>query len=360
MSLKIRNAPIFHNMNIFIDNIALKKEKRRKFAEILQISAVLFILPIYFFIFVCYYSKVIFKACKPLRKETKMKKLNLKAIAAAMAAALTLGLAGCSASGNSSTADSSAATNDSSSVAESKAEGDNSLQKVKDAGQFILGLDATFKPMGYTDENGEIVGFDIDVAEEVCKLGVKLVKQPINWDTLTTDLEVGKCDCVWNGLSINEERQEKMNLSEPYMKNAMVFVVKGDSTVAKMDDLKGKKISVQNGSSAQTILENSAIKDDITISPIATNVEALQQLELGVVDAVFLDEVVADYEIKNSGKDYKKLAEGLEEEQYAIAFRKNDQALRDEVQKTLSEMKADGKLGDISTKWFGSDITIVK
>ena len=157
MSLKIRNALIFHNMNIFIDNIALKTEKRRKFAEILQISAVLFILPIYFFIFVCYYSKVIFKACKPLRKETKMKKLNLKAIAAAMAAALTLGLAGCSASGNSSTADSSAATNDSSSVAESKAEGDNSLQKVKDAGQFILGLDATFKPMGYTDENGEIV-----------------------------------------------------------------------------------------------------------------------------------------------------------------------------------------------------------
>ena len=133
-----------------------------------------------------------------------MKKLNLKAIAAAMAAALTLGLAGCSASGNSSTADSSAATNDSSSVAESKAEGDNSLQKVKDAGQFILGLDATFKPMGYTDENGEIVGFDIDVAEEVCKrLGVKLVKQPINWDTLTTDLEVGKCDCA----TLGEARQ---------------------------------------------------------------------------------------------------------------------------------------------------------
>lgn len=339
----------------------LKTKKRWKFAEILQISTVLFISPIYFFIFVCYYIKVIFKACKTLRKEIKMKKLNLKAIAVAMAAALTLGLAGCSSNGNSSTADSSATAGDSTSVTESKTEGDNSLQKVKDAGQFILGLDATFKPMGYTDENGEIVGFDIDVAEEVCnRLGVKLVKQPINWDTLTTDLNVGKCDCIWNGLSINEERQEKMNLSEPYMKNAMVFVVKGDSTVAKMDDLKGKKISVQNGSSAQTILENSAIKDDITISPIATNVEALQQLELGVVDAVFLDEVVADYEIKNSGKDYKKLAEGLEEEQYAIAFRKNDQALRDAVQKTLGEMKADGKLGEISTKWFGSDITIVK
>ena len=282
-----------------------------------------------------------------------MKKLNLKAIAAAMAAVLTLGVAGCSSQSTSSTA-----TSDNSSAVSAE---DQSLKKVKDAGKLILGLDATFKPMGYTDENNEIVGFDIDVAEEVCKrLGVELVKQPINWDTLTTDLNVGKCDCVWNGLSINEERQEKMNLSEPYMKNAMVFVVKGDSTVEKMSDLKGKKISVQNGSSAQTILESCEIKDDITISPIATNVEALQQLELGVVDAVFLDEVVADYEIKNSGKNYKKLAEGLEEEEYAIAFRKDDQALRDAVQKTLSEMKADGKLAEISTKWFGSDITIVK
>ena len=282
-----------------------------------------------------------------------MKKLNLKAVAAAMAAVLTLGVAGCSSQSTSSTA-----TSDNSSAVSAE---DQSLKKVKDAGKLILGLDATFKPMGYTDENNEIVGFDIDVAEEVCKrLGVELVKQPINWDTLTTDLNVGKCDCVWNGLSINEERQEKMNLSEPYMKNAMVFVVKGDSTVEKMADLKGKKISVQNGSSAQTILESCEIKDDITISPIATNVEALQQLELGVVDAVFLDEVVADYEIKNSGKNYKKLAEGLEEEEYAIAFRKDDQALLDAVQKTLSEMKADGKLAEISTKWFGSDITIVK
>ncbi|EKC62024.1 conserved hypothetical protein, secreted, partial [human gut metagenome] len=113
-------------------------------------------MPIYFFIFVCYYIKVICKACKTLRKEIKIEKIKiLKAIAVAMAAALTLGLAGCSSNGNSSAADSSATAGDSTSVTESKAEGDNSLQKVKDAGQFILGLDATFKPMGYTDENGE-------------------------------------------------------------------------------------------------------------------------------------------------------------------------------------------------------------
>lgn len=241
------------------------------------------------------------------------------------------------------------------------AESDDSLQKVLDSGKFILGLDATFKPMGYTDENDEIVGFDIDVAEEVCsRMGVELVKQPINWDTKEQDLNVGKIDCIWNGMSVNPGRAEEMNLSEPYMKNSMVFVVGASSEAKGMDDLKGKTIAVQNGSTAQEILESCDIAGDITVQAMATNVEALQQLDLAIVDAVFLDSVVANYEIQTSGKDYVILPDGLEEEEYAIGFRKNDQKLRDEVQKILSEMKADGKLGEISTKWFGSDITTVK
>ncbi len=276
-----------------------------------------------------------------------MKKFGIFSMVAALALTATIGFAGCSstpvASGTSQTTE------------------DNSLQKIKDSGKFILGLDATFKPMGYTDENDQIVGFDIDVAEEVCKrMGVELVKQPINWETKETDLEVGKCDCIWNGMSVSPERAEKMNLSDPYMKNAMVFVVKGDSIVTSMDDLKTGKIAVQNGSTAQDILEKSEIKDTITVSAITTNVEALQQLEMGLCDAVFLDKIVADYEIKTSGKNLKVLPEGLEEEEYAIGFRKNDQKLRDEVQKILVEMKKDGKLAEISTKWFGSDITTVK
>ncbi len=238
---------------------------------------------------------------------------------------------------------------------------DNSLQKVKDAGKLILGLDATFKPMGYTDENDEIVGFDIDVAEEVCKrMGVELVKEPINWDTKEQDLNIGKIDCIWNGMSINASRQETMNLSEAYMENEMVFVVNGSSEVTGMSDLADKNIAVQNGSTAQEILEASEVGKTCTITTIATNVEALQQLELNLVDAVFLDSVVANYEIAESGKDYKVLEEGLEKEEYAIGFRKGDQKLRDEVQKILSEMKADGTLGEISTKWFGSDVTTVK
>ena len=268
-------------------------------------------------------------------------------------------LAGCGNSSSTADETTTAADTDAAAVTEEATGEDNSLQKVLDSGEFILGLDATFKPMGYTDENDEIVGFDIDCAEEVCeRLGVKLVKQPIDWDTKEQDLDSGKIDCIWNGMSINASRQEVMNLSEPYMKNEMVFVVTAGSAIASQTDLDGKTVAVQSGSTAQEILENAGL--NITENELATNVECLQQLELNLVDAVFMDSVVANYEIKESGKDYVLLSDGLEEEEYAIGFRKNDQALRDKVQQTLSEMKADGKLGEISEKWFGSDITTVQ
>lgn len=287
-------------------------------------------------------------------------------MAALAAAAMAMTFAACgNTSEQTAPEDTAAPAEGAETVSESTAEGtDLSLQKVKDNGKLILGLDATFEPMGYTNENDEIVGFDIDVAEEVCaRMGVELVKQPIDWDTKEQDLAVGRIDCIWNGMSVNPSRAEQMNLSAPYMKNAMVFVVPASSEVASMGDLTGKNIAVQNGSSAQEILEASELctsETPVNVTAMATNVEALQQLELGLVDAVFLDSVVANYQITSAGKDYKVLPDGLEEEEYAIGFRKEDQALRDEVQRILCEMKADGKLGEISTKWFGSDITTVE
>lgn len=266
-------------------------------------------------------------------------------------------LAGCS-SANGTTEETTAAETTAAETDTASGE-DNSLQKVLDSGKFILGLDATFKPMGFTDENDQIVGFDIDVAQEVCnRLGVELVKQPIDWDTKEADLDAGKIDCIWNGMSINASRQEVMNLSEAYMENAMVFVVANGSAIASQADLDGKTVAVQSGSTAQDILRESGL--NVVETALATNVECLQQLELNLVDAVFMDSVVANYEIKESGKDYVILPDGLEEEEYAIGFRKNDCALRDKVQSILSEMKADGTLGEISTNWFGSDITTVK
>ena len=292
-----------------------------------------------------------------------MRKKLWKTAAVIMAASAML-LTACGGTGDNTSSENTEAQEGNSSNAasgESESGEDLSLQKVKDAGKFVLGLDATFKPMGYTDENNEIVGFDIDLAEAVCeKLGVELVKEPINWDTKEQDLSVGKIDCIWNGLSVSPSREEAFNLSEPYMKNTMVFVVPESSDINSVDDLAGKKVIVQNGSTAQDTLAASQLAANMEISSIATNVEALQQMDINLVDAVFMDEVVAQYEIQNSGKAYRILDEGLSEEEYAIAFRKEDQALRDEVQKILSELKADGTVGEISTKWFGSDITTIE
>ena len=238
---------------------------------------------------------------------------------------------------------------------------DDSLQKVLDDKKLVLGLDASFPPMGFTDENNNIIGFDIDVAQEVCdRLGVELVKQPINWDTKEEDLKVGKIDCIWNGMSVSPARAEVMNLSEPYMKNEMIFVVPANSEIKSMDDLKGKTVGVQTGSTAQEILEAADLFSDITESPLEDNVTALNQMELGFSDAVFLDSVVANYFITSNSKDYVILPGNLEAEEYAIGFRKEDEELRNKVQELLSEMKADGKLGEISSKWFGSDVTTVK
>lgn len=239
---------------------------------------------------------------------------------------------------------------------------DKSLDSIKEKGKFILGLDDSFPPMGFRDENNEIVGFDIDLAKEVTsRMGVELVVQPISWDSKEMELNSGNIDCIWNGMSINDDRKAAMNLSEAYLRNDMVFVVLDSSAYNSQADLAGKNVAVQNGSSAQEILEGSEFKGQAgSIIGYDDNVTAFMDLDANGVDAVFLDSVVANYFITSKNKPYRILSDVLYEEEYAIGFRKNDQALRDEVQKILSEMKADGKVGEISTKWFGSDITIIE
>jgi len=238
---------------------------------------------------------------------------------------------------------------------------DDSLKRVMDAGQLVLGLDVSFPPMGFADENGNLVGFDIDMAQEVCdRLGVKLVKKGIDWDKKETELNEMRIDCIWNGLSITPARAESMNLSEPYMKNELIVVVPGSSDAIVLRDLKGRRVGVQSGSTAQDVLEASSLLPDITVRAYETVAALLEHLDKGEVDAALIDSVSAYYFIFSSDKPYFILSESMAEEDYAIGFRKEDRALRDKVQQIISDMKADGTLGRISRKWFGSDITTVR
>lgn len=163
-------------------------------------------------------------------------------------------------------------------------------------------------------------------------------------------------------MSINESRMEAMNMSEAYLANEIVFVVRSGDNITSVDDLAGKIVAVQSGSSAQEIIES----DEELMGKIAGCVEfstfltALLDLEVYGVDAILMDSVVAQYQIATSGKNFEILNGYVEPEFYGIGFRKNDVALGDAVWKALSELKEEGVIAEIAEEWFGEDVTLIQ
>lgn len=243
----------------------------------------------------------------------------------------------------------------------SKNQGDQSLKKVLDAGQLVLGLDENYPPMGYRDESGQIVGFDIDMAQEVCdRLGIRLVLQPIEWDKKEDELNGGNIDCIWNGMSVSPERVLSMCLSRSYLRSELVFVVMSDSNIKDVQDIRGKSVGVQLGSTTEDELRRSTLISDITLVGYGDNKELMQDLEQGKVDVAFIDTITTYYFNSMNNESFSILPTVFSREEIAIGFRKEDIALRDKIQETIDEMNADGTLKKISEKWFGKDITIVK
>lgn len=179
---------------------------------------------------------------------------------------------------------------------------DDSLQQVKDKGVLVLGLDDSFPPMGYRDDDQNIVGFDIDVATAVCeRMGVELQPQPIKWSSKEMELETGNVDCLWNGFTYSEERAEAMALSAPYMTNRQVVVTLDTKGVNSLSDLEGKELVLQGGSTAVDALDaHPEVKDTLLNgrgTEVDDNVTALLDLKTSSASAVLMDEVVARYYI---------------------------------------------------------------
>jgi polar amino acid transport system substrate-binding protein len=239
---------------------------------------------------------------------------------------------------------------------------DGSLSAVKAKGTLVLGLDDSFPPMGFRNEDNQIVGYDIDLAKEVAgRMGVKLVPQAIDWNAKEQELNTGKIDCIWNGFTITEERQKAMLFTPPYLRNAQVVVVKKDAPHRTLSSLKGKKVGLQAGSSAADALAGAKdFKASLAgVVEFKDNLTALMDLEARGVDAVVMDLIVANDNIKRSGKGYLVLQESLAPEVFGVGFRKGDVALRDAVQEALVAMAKDGTLAKVTTQWFGSDISVV-
>ena len=233
--------------------------------------------------------------------------------------------------------------------------GDDSSEENNET-NFVVGFFVEFPPFEYTDDNREVTGFDLDLAQEVCdRNNWTLVKhQIIDWDSKEAELDSGAIDCIWSGFTING-REDDYAWSEPYFNNSQVFVVKADSDIYSVEDLEGKDIDVEMGSSAITALENNKeLKEDFAnIYEITEYDTSFMDLESGTCDAVLGDCDVMKYIIntKYNEEDYRILETPLSLEQYGVGFSKNNTELRDQVQKTLNEMYEDGTIDKIAQKY---------
>lgn len=233
--------------------------------------------------------------------------------------------------------------------------------KNNDDKTFVVGFDASFPPYGYKDDDGDYVGFDLDLAKEVCERNDwTLKKQPIDWDSKDMEINSGTIDCIWNGFTING-REDDYTWSEPYINNKQVIVVAADAGITDLAGLKGKIVETQADSSALHALQEDQKDLADTFSKLTEVPEyntAFMDLESGACDAVALDVGVAMYQI-NSRKNpdaFKILDKEISSEQYGIGFKKGNEKLRDQVQKTMDEMAKDGTLAKIAEKYADSGV----
>ncbi|MFD2372081.1 amino acid ABC transporter substrate-binding protein [Brevibacillus sp. GCM10020057] len=223
--------------------------------------------------------------------------------------------------------------------------------------QLIIGIDDKFAPMGFRDDKNELVGFDIDYARAAAeKMGKEAIFQTIDWSAKESELNSGRIDLIWNGYTITDERKQKVLFTKPYLKNAQVIVTLAKSEIAKLDDLAGKNVGLQKLSSAADAFDASEVKSKVkAVTEYPDNVLALSDLKIGRVDAVVIDQIVADYYMAKDKGTFKVLDESLAPEEYGVGVKKGNEALLNELQKALDAMNEDGTAAKISEKWFGEN-----
>lgn len=229
------------------------------------------------------------------------------------------------------------------------------FQKSLAAEKIVIGLDPTFAPIGFVDENGEFAGFDIDLAREYGeRYGKEIEFKAINWDTKEIDLNNNNITLVWNGLTHTKERAEAMELSDKYLDDNLVLVSLKETKYETFEDLKGKNVAVQvNSSSEKLATENAKLFKEIKSYPDYN--QAMLNLKNGNVDAVLIDEIVARYISKKENINIYVSSNILEQADFAIAAKKGNTELIAEINKFLAEAKADGTIDKLEEKWLGAD-----
>ena len=232
-------------------------------------------------------------------------------------------------------------------------------QKLPD--KIVIGLDDNFPPMGFRDDNGELIGFDIDLAKEAGKrLGIPVEFKPIDWDSKEAALKSKQVDMLWNGLTITEDRGKQIAFSKPYLNNAQILVVRADSPITDRAGLAGKVIGTQEGSSSVEALDKQVdFKNSLQdVKKYGDFVAAFMDLEVGRTDGLLVDSVVGRYYMSKKPGKFKVIDDKMGDEQYGIGMRKEDTLLQEKLNGVLKDMSEDGTMTKLSQKWFNEDITI--
>ena len=229
---------------------------------------------------------------------------------------------------------------------------------------ITVGFDNTFVPMGFEEKNGNYAGFDIELAKYVSKkLGITVHFQPIDWDMKETELQNGTIDAIWNGYSATDERREKVAFTIPYMQNTQILVVKKSSGIHSVEDMTGKVLGAQNGSSGMLDFEEhpevlkNRVKGGDADQYQSVN-EAIIDLKNDRIDALLIDRVYADYYLTTEGiaDEYDTIPSGFESESFAVGVRPADKKLLEALNQAFKELYQEGIFQQISQKWFGEDV----
>ncbi len=275
----------------------------------------------------------------------KISRRSFMAAAAVSVAALALTACGGSASSAASSVASSAASSEASSAVAAD------LTTVE-AGKLTMATNATFPPYEMTTDSGEIEGIDVDTAKAIAeKLGLELQIDDMDFDAALLSVQQGKADIVMAGVTVTDERKAVMDFSASYATGIQSIIVPNDSDIASPDDLAGKKIGTQRGTTGYIYCSDDFGEDSVVAYD--NGLTAVQALNNGQVDAVVIDNAPAqEYVAANPG--LKVLDTSYAEEDYAIGMAKGS-ALEDAVNKALEELKADGTLQAIVDKYINAN-----
>ena len=268
-----------------------------------------------------------------------------KFISTVLALGMAASLAACG--GSASTAASTEST--AASAADATADGD--LAYIKNKGKMTIGY-TVYEPMNYTDESGTFTGFDTELATAVCeKLGVEPDFVEINWDTKETELAAKSIDCIWNGLTLTDDREANMACTKPYVKNAQVVVMKADADYTSTADLAGKTVVAESGSAGETTIEEDEGLQQADFVAKSVQTDCLMEVAAGTADAAVLDLTLASAMI-GEGTDYANLVikDELNVEEYGVAFRKGSDVAA-AVDTAFDELKADGTMQTLADKY---------